>query len=156
MSVAKHGGERRHILLVEDDVLVAAMTRDALEYAGFEVTALIAAEDALSLAMMDVPFDLVVTDIDLAGPMTGWDLAESLREMRRDVPIIYASAQAETAGAGLRVGNSLFLSKPYSPVALSSLIRDLLAPVSVAAPDIAPASRRVVQLDDWRAMRAAS
>jgi CheY-like chemotaxis protein len=142
---------RPHILVVEDDALVSAMIRDALEYAGFDVTAVMAGEDALALALMEAPIDLVFTDIELAGPMDGWEVAEAMREMRGDVPIIYASGQVN--GTQMRVGNSLFLSKPYSPVAVCSLIRELLAP-SAREPDIAPAQRRVIQLDERRALRA--
>jgi CheY-like chemotaxis protein len=154
MSSTMEGDVRRHILVVEDDALVSAMVQDALEYAGFDVTAVIAGEDALSLVLMDVPFDLVLTDIDLAGPMNGWEVAEAMREMRGNVPIVYASAHVEAAGSGMRVGNSLFLSKPYSPVAVCTLIRQLLTPV-VCQPDIAPAPRsRVVQFSERRALRA--
>jgi CheY-like chemotaxis protein len=153
MSQERDG--KRRILVVEDDALVSAMMQDALEYAGFEVTAVQAGEDALSLMAMDVPFDLLMTDIDLAGPMNGWELAEDVREMRGDIPIIYASAHVE-AGGSTRVGNSLFLSKPYSPVAVCALIRELLTP-SVYTPDIAPAMRPaavVVDLAERRALRA--
>ncbi|MBN8919168.1 MAG: response regulator transcription factor [Rhizobiales bacterium] len=153
MDVAMDGRKRRHILLVEDDVLVSAMVKDALEYAGFEVTALDAAEDAVGLAMADVPFDLVVTDINLSGPMDGWELAETMREMRGGVPIIYASAQVYAEGSGMRVGNSLTLAKPYSPIALCKLIRELLAP-SDAVPDIAPTQRKVIHLHERRALIA--
>ncbi len=148
---ATQSQSRPHVLVVEDDTLVSAMIRDALEYAGFEVTNVIAGEDALSLAVMDVPIDLLLTDIELAGPMDGWELAEAMREMRGNVPIIYASAHAN--GTQMRVGNSLFLSKPYSQVAVCTMIRELLAP-STHQPDIGSASRRVIHLNERRALRA--
>jgi CheY-like chemotaxis protein len=129
-----------HILVVEDDALVSAMVRDALTYAGFEVTAVTAAEDALGLAVMDVGFDAVFTDIDLAGPINGWELAETLREMRPHLPVVYASARAPDPLA--RVPDSVFLAKPYSPLALCKLLREMLVP-STCAPDIAPAAPRV-------------
>jgi CheY-like chemotaxis protein len=144
---------RPHILVVEDDPLVSAMIRDALDYAGFEATCVIAGEDALSLAMMEVPIDLVLTDIELAGPMDGWELAEAMREMRGNVPIIYASAHAN--GTRMRVGNSLFVSKPYSPLALCNMIRELVGTPAAHKPDIAPASPRVIQLEERRALRRA-
>lgn len=153
MNALGHIGNRRHIVVVEDDALVAAMVCDALEYAGFDVSSLVAAEDALSLAVMGVPIDLVLTDIDLAGPMDGWELGEAMREMRRDVPIVYTSGRAEGCGADRRVANSLFLAKPYSPVAICAMLRELLAP-SVCKPDIQPAPRHVIDLHERRALRA--
>ncbi|MBX6426312.1 MAG: response regulator [Variibacter sp.] len=151
-TVHSRGG-RPHILVAEDDALVAAMVRDALEYAGFAATVVSAAEDALSLAVLDVPFDLLLTDVHLAGPMNGWELAEAIREMRPDVPIVYVSADAAAAAADLRVPNSLFFSKPYNPVAVCAAIRERLTP-SACPPDIAPAPRCVVQFADRRARRA--
>lgn len=161
MGEAKAGNEARpHVLVVEDDELVAAMVRDALEYAGFEITAVIAAEDALSLAAMDVPFDLVLIDIDLAGPMDGWELGEAMREMRGNVPLVFACAEDADLTAGERFGNAVFLPKPYSPIALCETVRARLAP-SRHKPDIAPAptsappEAEVVRLEDWRARYAA-
>ncbi|HET9902790.1 MAG TPA: response regulator [Xanthobacteraceae bacterium] len=156
MNAAGSESVRRHILVVEADPLISAMICDALEYAGFETTAVTAAEDALSLAVMDVPFDLVLADVDLAGPMSGWELAEAMREMRGEVPIVYASACAEAARPERRVSNSVHLPKPFTLVALCTAVRDLLAPAR-RAPDIAPAPRPVViDLERHRALRAAS
>jgi DNA-binding response OmpR family regulator len=135
---------RPHILIVEDNALISAMVAEALMHAGFEVTAVTAGEDALGLAVMDVPFDALFTDIDLAGPMNGWELAESIREMRPGVPVLYASACADDTAA--RVPGSVFISKPYSPVALCASLRQLLKPV-VCEPDIAPAAPRVGKMD---------
>jgi CheY-like chemotaxis protein len=127
------------ILVVEDDPLVSAMAEDALTYAGFEVTAVAAAEDALGLALMDVPFDLIFTDIDLAGHIDGFELADMLREMCPRMPIIYASARAVDTVA--LVPDSVFLSKPYSPLALCTLIRQMVAEHRHTV-DIAPAAKR--------------
>ena len=124
-----------HILVVEDDALVAAMVCDALTYAGFGVTAVASAEDALGLALMDPPFDALFTDIELAGSIDGWELADTIREMRPHLPVIYASARPVDPLAC--VPDSVFLSKPYSPLALCTLLRQLLTPPSCAA-DIAP------------------
>jgi CheY-like chemotaxis protein len=153
MSATMQNEDRRHILVVEDNALVSAMIRDALEYAGFEVTAVEAAEDALGLAVMDVTFDLLFTDIELAGPIDGWELAEAMREMHADIPVVYASARAANRGPAGRVPNSVFVSKPYSPVALCAMIREMLTP-SNCTPDIAPAPREVIRLDERRALRA--
>jgi hypothetical protein len=72
--------------------------------------------------------------------------------MRSDMPIIYTSGHS--SGTQMRVGNSLFLSKPYSPVAVCGIVRELLLP-TVTAPDIAPAApARVIDLQERRALRA--
>jgi CheY-like chemotaxis protein len=55
----------------------------------------------------------VFTDIQLAGALTGWDVAEQFRAADPDVPIIYASGNA--ADRSRSVSNSIFLNKPYRP-----------------------------------------
>jgi CheY-like chemotaxis protein len=151
-TVGKNGVVR--ILVVEDDALVSAMAEDALAYAGFDVTAVAAAEDALGLAVMDVPFDLIFTDINLAGHIDGIELADMLREMCPDIPIIYASAH--TVEPVTMVPNAVFLPKPYSPVALCTQVRQMLGQQD-HTPDIAPAkpreTRDVIDLEQYR-MRA--
>ena len=107
--------DRTHVLVVEDDLLVLEMTQDALQLAGFEVTAVTAGEDALGLAVTDVPFDVLFTDIELAGPMNGWELAETMREMRPQIPVVYTSGRLSHPRTGeIRVPGSAFLPKPYS------------------------------------------
>lgn len=141
----------RRILVAEDDALIAAMVEDALAYAGFEVTVVAAAEDALGLALMDVPFDLLFTDINLAGHIDGLELADMLREMCPGMPIIYASARAIDNVA--LVPDSVFLPKPYSPVALCTLVSQMLSQHR-HTPDIAPAAkhetRDVIDFEHYR------
>ena len=112
---------RPAVLLVEDDVLIAELAAGALEGAGFEVTAVTAAEDGLGLAVMDVPFDALVTDINLAGPLDGWELAEALREMQPDLPVVYASGSAGEDDPRA-VPDAAFLSKPYNPLTLCEAV----------------------------------
>lgn len=112
---------RPAVLLVEDDVLIAELAAGALEGAGFEVTSVTAAEDGLGLAVMDVPFDALVTDINLAGALDGWELAEALREMQPGLPVVYASGGAED-GDPRAVPDAAFVPKPYNPVALCEAV----------------------------------
>ena len=130
---------RTTVLLVEDDPLIQAMAADALEGSGFDVVAVSAAEDALGLMAMDVRFDAVCTDIQLAGPLDGWDVAEAAREFRPGIPVVYASGSADAAISPRRVEGSDWVAKPYSPLALGLALRNRLAPAG-HTPDIAPAA----------------
>ena len=112
---------RPAVLLVEDDVLIAELAAGALEGAGFEVTSVTAAEDGLGLAVMDVPFDALVTDIDLAGALDGWELAEALREMQPGLPVVYASGGAEMDDPRA-VADAAFVPKPYNPLSLCEAV----------------------------------
>ena len=69
-------------------------------------------EDALAL-LAGGEVDVVLTDIQLAGPMNGWDVAHAARSAKPDLPVIYASANASDPLR--RVEGSLFFGKPYDP-----------------------------------------
>lgn len=100
------------ILVVEDEFLIREMICDALEDCGFETIGVAAAEDALGLALTNVPFDVLFTDIDLGGPMDGWELAETLREMRPNLPVAYTSGGI-VRDRSLMVAGAVFFPKPY-------------------------------------------
>jgi len=85
------GTNRKTILLVEDDSLLAAAEKTALQGYGYRVVVESSGEEALE-ALDDV--DLVLMDIDLGA---GWDGTETARRMleRRDLPIVFISGHTE-------------------------------------------------------------
>ncbi len=136
LPVTTRCDHRPAVLLVEDDPLIAELAAGALEVAGFAVTAVTAAEDGLGLAVLDVAFDALVTDINLAGPLDGWELAEALREMSPDLPVVYASGGAAETDPRA-VSDAAFVSKPYNPLVLCQEVNRLVgqrAPVRRAEP----------------------
>lgn len=139
MHTTLQSAGKPHVLVVEDDPDIASLMTDALSIAGFEVSAVAAAEDALGLAVMDVPFDALLTDIDLAGPINGWELAETLREMRPHLPVVYTSGRARATSAV--VPDSVFVPKPYSPFGICRLLQQLCAATKrEAAATLVPAA----------------
>jgi CheY-like chemotaxis protein len=97
-------GASRVILVVEDEWLVRDVVVQALRDAGWQVIALTRTGHH--------HIDVVFTDIQLAGRLCGWDVAEQCRAARADFPVIYASGNA--ADRSRRVAGSLFFDKPYS------------------------------------------
>jgi CheY-like chemotaxis protein len=55
--------------------------------------------------------DLIFTDIQLAGALSGWDVAERARTSQAAIPVIYTSGNA--ADRSRAVHGSLFFDKPY-------------------------------------------
>jgi CheY-like chemotaxis protein len=55
--------------------------------------------------------DVVFTDIQLGGHLSGWDLAEVMRAERPDIPVIYTSGTS--VGRSRMVPRSRFIAKPY-------------------------------------------
>jgi PAS domain S-box-containing protein len=111
---ATTGSKRRgHILLVEDDKEVAALTREMLAALGFSVTHVDGPAAALEFAAQGSPIDHVLSDVMMPGGMSGVELATRLRERFPDLPIALATGYAESAAALDRDRFKLLL-KPYS------------------------------------------
>jgi CheY-like chemotaxis protein len=117
ISVKEHGvslnGTSRVALVVEDEWLVRDVITAALRSAGWEVLETGTGEDAIALMRAGHCIDLVFTDIQLAGVLGGWDVAEQCRAVQSDLPIIYASGNS--VDRSRRVAGSLFFNKPYRP-----------------------------------------
>ena len=67
---ARHG----HVLLVEDDKEVSALTRELLSSLGFSVTHVASAEAALGALANSRQIDLVLSDIMMPGGVSGLQL----------------------------------------------------------------------------------
>jgi CheY-like chemotaxis protein len=74
------------------------------------------AEDAIKCLRRGDRVDIVFTDIQLAGVLNGWDVAEQFRAVRADMPIIYTSGNS--ADRSRRVVGGMFFDKPYRPTAI--------------------------------------
>jgi PAS domain S-box-containing protein len=98
-----------HILIVEDELIVAESIRYALLDMGYTVMDIaMSGEEAVRMAtasnsgavtsteMPQVQPDLILMDIKLKGKMTGIQAAETIRA-RFDIPIVYLTAYADEA-----------------------------------------------------------
>jgi DNA-binding response OmpR family regulator len=97
-------------VVVEDEWLVRMEIADALSDAGWHVLEAATGETALEFLARKQPIDLLVTDIRLPGPVSGWDVAEKYREARSDVVVIYCSGNSSDKAR--QVQGSVFLPKP--------------------------------------------
>ena len=88
--------DEAHILIVEDERIVARDLAGTLEKLGYAVSGVVASgEDAVEHATRERP-DLVLMDIVLAGEMNGVDAAMAIRN-QLDIPVIYLTAYADDA-----------------------------------------------------------
>jgi DNA-binding NtrC family response regulator len=104
---------RKRVLLVEDEELISAVVSDALTEDGFEVQVYSNADDALSYLKSGNPVDVLFTDIDLPGGMDGGYLASRARELKPELPVVYASGKSLGLRHVSQVPGSIFLQKPY-------------------------------------------
>jgi DNA-binding NtrC family response regulator len=75
-------------------------------------------------------FDAVITDIDLGGPVDGFELARRARVHRPDAAVIYISGAAAARVKDERVPGSQFLGKPFPPYKLAEIVRASLPPAA--------------------------
>ena len=104
----------RTVLIVEDEWLVRMELVAAFEDENYTVVEAASAEDAIAdLRLGRVGgsrIDLLVTDIRLSGPLSGWDLATEARALDQDIAVIYVSANPPAPGRD--VNGSVFIDKP--------------------------------------------
>ncbi len=71
-------------------------------------------------------FRALVTDVNLKGAKSGWDLARLARERDPDFPVVYMTGTAADDWAKLGVPNSILLTKPFAPAQLVTAVSQLL------------------------------
>lgn len=89
---------KRVVLVVEDEWLIRDEIVEEIRRAGLLVLEAETAEAALELLKAEVRIDVLITDINFPGSLTGWDVAEECRARQAAIPIIYASGSLAAAG----------------------------------------------------------
>jgi CheY-like chemotaxis protein len=111
-------------LVVEDEALVRCDIVSVLRDRDWLVLETAGAEAAIAM-LAHQHVDVVFTDIQLGGLLSGWDVAEAARKSQPDVDVIYTSSK--TMEPSRRVERSLFFAKPYGAddvvVACQRLVR---------------------------------
>src|SRR5260221_4005320 len=103
------------VLVVEDEVLISNLVADALSASGFVVHEVTTADEALRYIDSGADIDVLFTDVNLPGDMDGAELATRARELRPEMPIVYASGRFKLSDIAPLVSRSLFMAKPYDP-----------------------------------------
>jgi CheY-like chemotaxis protein len=115
------------ILIVEDEVIVAADLAGKLDLLGYRVAATTATgEQAVELARQHRP-DLVLMDIRLAGAMDGVAAAAAIRR-ELDLPVIFLTAHSDAAtiNQARQTGASAYVRKPFDDRELRTRIDQAL------------------------------
>src|SRR3990172_2724296 len=86
--------EKKNILLVEDELIIAHAEAQTLKDNGYTVIISPSASHAIETVKSGEEIDLILMDIDLGKGMDGTDAAEIiLRE--RDIPVLFLSSHTE-------------------------------------------------------------
>lgn len=107
----------RVALVVEDEALIRYSLVDELTARGWVVLEAATGEGAIALAKQR-PLDVLITDIELGGPVCGWDVAEAARQACPRVVVIYTSGNAPDRSRLVQDG--IFIDKPVDPAHLEA------------------------------------
>lgn len=117
------------VLVVEDEPAVRTLVRRALTRGGYRVIE--AADGAEALAIVEREgildsLDLMLSDVVMPN-MLGPEMAERMRELRSDLPIVFMSGHSHRGRPELPRGpRPAFLPKPFTPDALVRTVRAML------------------------------
>jgi len=116
------------VLVIDDEAPIRLLCRVNLEAEQMEVLEASDGPSGLDVARAERP-DVVLLDVMMPG-LDGWRVAEALLEDDRTntIPIIFLTARAEfrDRARGLDIGGVDYVTKPFNPLELAPLVRELL------------------------------
>jgi cyclic di-GMP phosphodiesterase len=126
--MVKGEGDRRRILIVDDDPLIRDVVRAVLEDQSFELSEAVDGLEAVQVAVEHRP-DIVLLDV-MMPRMNGYDVC---RHLRRDPntagTIVVMLSALDTVAAkdeGLSAGADSYLVKPFSPLELLATVSEIV------------------------------
>ena len=118
--------EHASILVIEDEPLIRETLADMLSLGGHQVTLAESGEDGIRLFYQQ-EYDIVLTDLAMPG-VSGWEVARSIREQRKDVPIVIVTGWGVTIERSEMEENGVddVLPKPFDIDHVLNLVQTLL------------------------------
>ncbi len=102
-----------NILLVEDDINICSINKQAIEREGDSVFIANTAKECFEI-LINTEIDLILLDINLPD-INGLELCKIIKE-KTDIPIIFLTAMGESSDIvkGLNIGADDYMTKPYN------------------------------------------
>jgi DNA-binding response OmpR family regulator len=126
--VAMEGLTPTRVLVVDDEAPIRLLCRVNLEAEGMQVLEAADGLAGVEAARAERP-DVILLDVMMPG-MDGWQVAERLVEddTTNQIPLIFLTARAELRdrARGLELGGVDYITKPFNPVELASVVEQLL------------------------------
>lgn len=135
-------GQGPTVLVVDDDSTILTLCKMILEQSGYAVLSADGSSEALKICKNHRgPIDILVTDVVLPPPgfsiatgdnefphVHGHELAVRALRMRKDLHILLMSGNIDDdlKGYGIRKGSVPFLSKPFTPADLISIVGETI------------------------------
>lgn len=116
----------RLILIVEDEVIIAADIQNTLRRLGYDHTIIAGSgEAALRSLDLDSP-DLVLMDIGLGGAMSGIETAEKIRRENPQLPVLFLTSYSnrKMKDRASVIPHTNYLLKPFTSDILNSAVHN--------------------------------
>ncbi|WP_028376730.1 response regulator [Leeuwenhoekiella sp. MAR_2009_132] len=142
----------KHLLLIEDDLVVRENTQEILELHKFKVTSAANGRLGIKIALDLLP-DLIICDI-MMPEIDGYGVLKTLSENENTshIPFIFLSAKTEhkEIRQGMNLGADDYLTKPYEEEELINAISSRLAKAQLLAEKTAPAPQEELLEDRFK------
>ncbi len=116
------------VLVIDDESPIRLLCRVNLEAEGMVVLEAADGPSGLDQARAEFP-DVILLDVMMPG-LDGWRVAEELLDDERTeaIPIVFLTARAELRdrARGIDLGGVDYVTKPFNPVELAPLVRNLI------------------------------
>jgi DNA-binding response OmpR family regulator len=138
------------VLVIDDEAPIRLLCRVNLEAEGMQVAEAADGPSGLEKARAETP-DVILLDVMMPG-LDGWRVAEQLLDdpTTNRIPIVFLTARAEfrDRAKGLDIGGVDYITKPFNPLELAPLVKDLLDRIERGERD----ELRREKLNDLRAL----
>ncbi|MBL7005221.1 MAG: response regulator [Gammaproteobacteria bacterium] len=123
--------DKKHILIIEDEVKIATLLQDYLHQSGYETSLIHDGAEALATVDKQTP-DLILLDIMLPN-MNGLDICREVRKTK-NTPIIFLTAKVDEIDRiiGLEIGADDYVCKPFSPREVVARVSSVLRRFNIA------------------------
>lgn len=133
---------RRRVLVVDDEPDVLLLCRVNLEFEGYEVLEASDGQEALDLLEAEHP-DVILLDV-MMPRIDGWAVLDHVKRTPElaDIPVVMLTAKVQDQDPirGWSHGVAEYITKPFSPLALSQVLEDVLT----TDPEEEEARRRMI------------
>ena len=120
--------DRRTVLVVDDEPDVLLLCRVNLEFEGYEVIEAADGEEAMERVRAQRP-DVVLLDV-MMPKMDGWQVLAAIKDDAElaDIPVVMLTAKVQDQDQirDWSQGAADYITKPFSPLALSQVLQDVL------------------------------
>ncbi len=117
------------ILIAEDEPDIRELVAFTLRFAGYEVVTASNGEEAVQLAVREMP-DMALMDVRMPR-MTGYDACRAMKANPdlKDMPVVFLSAKGQDSeiATGMAAGAEEYLLKPFAPDQLTERVRAILS-----------------------------